>query len=126
LGNFVRLRHSIAPRVSGKWRRRCAREIIVPHRLCAKAAGQQQECYDRLAIRTDRRRAFRNLGVLIVGLAGGFAAQQRGQGGLASPLPCGPNSAGNVGINTAKDSSCSGLRMYTSIMVSATDYSPLK
>ena len=54
------------------------------------------------------------VGVLIVGLAAGFAAQQGGQRGPATPpAPCGPNMAGALSVNTAKDSRCFELRMYT-------------
>src|SRR5438552_2598612 len=37
----------------------------------------------------------------------------RGRGPAAPPAPCGPNIEGNLGINTAKDSRCFELRMYT-------------
>src|SRR6516225_2014476 len=41
-------------------------------------------------------------------------AQGRGQRGPAAPpAPCGPNIAGSLGKNTAKDSRCFELRMYT-------------
>src|SRR5262245_12577401 len=40
--------------------------------------------------------------------------QGRGQRGPATPpAPCGPNIAGDLGKNTAKDSRCFELRMYT-------------
>src|SRR5262245_19742244 len=40
--------------------------------------------------------------------------QGRGQRGPAAPpAPCGPNIAGDLGVNTAKDSRCFELRMYT-------------
>src|SRR5262249_899713 len=53
------------------------------------------------------------VGVLIVGLAVGFAAQN-GQRGTATPAaPCGPNIAGDLGMNTSKNSRCFELRMYT-------------
>jgi len=40
--------------------------------------------------------------------------QGRGQRGpAAAPAPCGPNIAGDLGKNTAKDSRCFELRMYT-------------
>ena len=53
------------------------------------------------------------VGVLIVGLAVGFAAQG-GQRGPATPAaPCGPSIAGELGANTAKSSRCFELRMYT-------------
>ena len=46
--------------------------------------------------------------------AGGGRGQGRGQRGPAAPpAPCGPNIAGDLGINTAKDSRCFELRMYT-------------
>src|SRR5207249_6225885 len=52
-------------------------------------------------------------GVLIVGLAAGFAVQN-GQRGPATPAaPCGPNIPGDLGINAAKSSRCFELRMYT-------------
>jgi len=55
-------------------------------------------------------------GVLIIGLAVGFAAQN-GQRGTATPpgptAPCGPSIAGDLGTNTAKNSRCFELRMYT-------------
>ena len=37
----------------------------------------------------------------------------RGRGPAAPPAPCGPNIEGNLGVNTAKDSRCFELRMYT-------------
>ena len=41
-------------------------------------------------------------------------AQGRGQRGPAAPpAPCGPNLAGDIGKNTARDSRCFELRMYT-------------
>jgi len=53
------------------------------------------------------------VGVLIVGLAAGFAVQN-GQRGPATPAaPCGPNIPGDLGINAAKSSRCFELRMYT-------------
>ena len=52
-------------------------------------------------------------GVLMVGLAAGFAVQS-GQRGPATPAaPCGPNIPGDLGINAAKNSRCFELRMYT-------------
>ena len=40
--------------------------------------------------------------------------QGRGQRGPAAPpAPCGPSIAGDLGVNTAKDSRCFELRMYT-------------
>src|SRR6476661_3305195 len=40
--------------------------------------------------------------------------QGRGQRGPATPpAPCGPAIAGDLGVNTAKDSRCFELRMYT-------------
>src|SRR5207249_2042068 len=40
--------------------------------------------------------------------------QEGGQRGpAAAPAPCGPNIAGDLGKNTAKDSRCFELRMYT-------------
>jgi len=74
------------------------------------------------------------LGVLIAGLAIGVVATQgaqaaqappagqaaapggQGRGGrgpATPPAPCGPNIAGDLGNNTAKDSRCFELRMYT-------------
>lgn len=66
------------------------------------------------------------LGVLIAGLAIGVvatgvvtnqdaqAAQRGGQRGEATPpAPCGPNIAGDLGKNTAPNSRCFELRMYT-------------
>ena len=61
------------------------------------------------------------LGIVIGGLAFGISAraqvpqgQGRGQRGPASPpAPCGPNIAGDLGKNTAPDSRCFELRMYT-------------
>jgi NIPSNAP protein len=45
---------------------------------------------------------------------GGGAGGGRGQRGPAAPpAPCGPNIAGDLGANTAKDSRCFELRMYT-------------
>jgi hypothetical protein len=45
---------------------------------------------------------------------GGAAGGGRGQRGPAAPpAPCGPNIAGDLGANTAKDSRCFELRMYT-------------
>jgi hypothetical protein len=45
---------------------------------------------------------------------GGAAGGGRGQRGPATPpAPCGPNIAGDLGANTAKDSRCFELRMYT-------------
>jgi len=45
---------------------------------------------------------------------GGAPAGGRGQRGPAAPpAPCGPNLAGDLGANTAKDSRCFELRMYT-------------
>ena len=45
---------------------------------------------------------------------GGQPGQGRGQRGPAAPpAPCGPNIAGDLGRNTAKDSRCYELRMYT-------------
>ena len=53
------------------------------------------------------------VGVLIVGLAAGFAVQS-GQRSPATPAaPCGPNIPGDLGINAAKNSRCFELRMYT-------------
>jgi len=44
----------------------------------------------------------------------GGAGQGRGQRGPAAPpAPCGPNIAGDLGKNTAPDSRCFELRMYT-------------
>ena len=46
--------------------------------------------------------------------AAGGRGQGRGQRGPATPpAPCGPNIAGDLGKNTAKDSRCFELRMYT-------------
>jgi hypothetical protein len=62
------------------------------------------------------------LAVLIAGLAIGVVATQGAQaaqagqgarGPAAPPAPCGPNIAGDLGKNTAKDSRCYELRMYT-------------
>ena len=74
------------------------------------------------------------LGVLIAGLAIGVVAMQGaqaaqgapavqaapaaaggrgGRGPAAPPAPCGPNIEGDLGKNTAKDSRCFELRMYT-------------
>src|SRR5438128_7004146 len=45
---------------------------------------------------------------------GAAQGQGRGQRGPATPpAPCGPNIAGDLGKNTAKDSRCFELRMYT-------------
>ena len=45
---------------------------------------------------------------------GAAQGQGRGQRGPATPpTPCGPNIAGDLGKNTAKDSRCFELRMYT-------------
>jgi len=45
---------------------------------------------------------------------GAAAAGGRGQRGPAAPpAPCGPNIAGDLGANTAKNSRCFELRMYT-------------
>ena len=45
---------------------------------------------------------------------GGQGGAGRGQRGPATPpAPCGPNIAGDLGANTAKDSRCFELRMYT-------------
>jgi hypothetical protein len=45
---------------------------------------------------------------------GGAAGGGRGQRGPATPpAPCGPNIEGDLGANTAKDSRCFELRMYT-------------
>jgi len=53
------------------------------------------------------------VGVLVIGLALGFAGQSA-QRGTARPLaPCGPNIEGDLGTNTAKNSRCFELRMYT-------------
>jgi hypothetical protein len=42
------------------------------------------------------------------------AGEGRGQRGPAAPpAPCGPNIAGDLGANTARDSRCFELRMYT-------------
>ena len=51
--------------------------------------------------------------VLIVGLAAGFAVQNGQRGPAAPAAPCGPNIAGDLGINAAKSSRCFELRMYT-------------
>jgi hypothetical protein len=61
------------------------------------------------------------LGLLITGLTLAAQAPQRGEGqrgqgqrGPATPpAPCGPNIAGDLGKNTAKNSRCFELRMYT-------------
>src|SRR5260370_41548322 len=45
------------------------------------------------------------------GAAGGAGRGQRGP--AAPPAPCGPNIAGDLGANTARDSRCFELRMYT-------------
>src|SRR5262245_10872722 len=45
---------------------------------------------------------------------GAQRGQGRGQRGPATPpAPCGPNIEGSLGTNTAKDSRCFELRMYT-------------
>src|SRR5437016_13211179 len=53
------------------------------------------------------------VGVLIMGFAVWFVAQS-GQRGPATPAaPCGPSIVGELGTNTAKNSCCFELRMYT-------------
>src|SRR3989449_7463984 len=55
-------------------------------------------------------------GVLIIGLAVGVAAQNGQRGTAPPPGPtalCGPSIAGDLGTNTAKNSRCFELRMYT-------------
>jgi hypothetical protein len=48
------------------------------------------------------------------GAQGAGRGQGRGQRGPAAPpAPCGPNIEGALGVNTAKDSRCFELRMYT-------------
>src|SRR5262249_4071267 len=48
------------------------------------------------------------------GQGGQGRGQGRGQRGPAAPpAPCGPSIAGDLGVNTAKDSRCFELRMYT-------------
>jgi NIPSNAP len=53
------------------------------------------------------------LGVLTLGLAAGYAAQNGQRDPAAPAAPCGPNIAGELGTNTAKNSRCFELRMYT-------------
>jgi hypothetical protein len=62
------------------------------------------------------------LAVLIAGLTIGAVATQGVQAApapaqaaapAAPPAPCGPNIAGDLGVNTADDSRCFELRMYT-------------
>ena len=53
------------------------------------------------------------VGVLIIGLAVGFAAQNGQRGTATTAAPCGPSIAGDLGTNTAKNSRCFELRMYT-------------
>src|SRR5712692_2303250 len=53
------------------------------------------------------------ISVLILGLAIGFAAQGGQRGPATLPPPCGPNIEGGLGKNTARDSRCFELRMYT-------------
>ncbi len=53
------------------------------------------------------------VGVLIVGLAVGFATQSGQRGPAAPAAPCGPSIVGELGTNTATNSRCFELRMYT-------------
>ena len=53
------------------------------------------------------------VGVLVIGLALGFAGQSAQRGTATPPAPCGPNIEGDLGTNTAKNSRCFELRMYT-------------
>ena len=53
------------------------------------------------------------VGVLIVGLAVGFATQSGQRGPAAPAAACGPSIVGELGTNTAKNSRCFELRMYT-------------
>ena len=53
------------------------------------------------------------VGVLIVGLAVGSATQSGQRGPAAPAAPCGPSIVGELGTNTAKNSRCFELRMYT-------------
>ena len=53
------------------------------------------------------------VGVLIVGLAVGFATQSGQRGPEAPAAPCGPSIVGELGTNTATNSRCFELRMYT-------------